>query len=204
MGSIHCTRIPFILIATSQSHPSPLSDLYSADPQVDPKTHTGTKAVVLFLCHNSHDPPMLINPCSMFRSFFVMIMSYHIFVLQSWWFCLLSAPLRFHCLHTLYCYLFLAIGPCTNPALNSLVYIIRIGYTNHFFSSNIIRFSSPLLPCRLVDLRRGLLTDKNLQPSSLAPFPLKIFQTALLHQWTDQAHFRHMLNTLRSATRFRI
>ena len=42
MGSICCTWIPFILIAISQSHHLPLSVLYSADPLVDPKTHTGT------------------------------------------------------------------------------------------------------------------------------------------------------------------
>ena len=48
MGSIHCTQIPFILTATSQSHCSPLSLLYSADPLVDPKTHTGPGTVELF------------------------------------------------------------------------------------------------------------------------------------------------------------
>ena len=48
MGSIRCTWIPFILTATSQSHCSPLSLLYSADPLVDPKTHTGTSIVELF------------------------------------------------------------------------------------------------------------------------------------------------------------
>ena len=40
-----------------------------------------------------------------------------------------------------------------------------------FFSFNIIGLSSPLLPCRLVDLRRGLLYSKNLQ-HPLALFPL--------------------------------
>ena len=52
-----------------------------------------------------------------------------------------------------------------------------------FFSFNIVGFSSPLLPCRLVDLRRGLIYSENLQhppPRSLPtqPHPL---QTALLH-----------------------
>ena len=56
MGSICCTQIPFILVMTSQSHCLPLSDLYSADLLVDLKTHTGTDAIVLFLCHDSHDP----------------------------------------------------------------------------------------------------------------------------------------------------
>ena len=67
-------------------------------------------------------PPMLMNPCSMFRSFFITIMSYCTFTLQLWWFCLLSAPLWFHCLHTLYCYLFLANWCMCYPVLNFLVY----------------------------------------------------------------------------------
>ena len=56
MGSTCCTQIPFILVATSQSHLSPLSKSYSSNPLLDPKTHFGTGAVELFLCHNSHDP----------------------------------------------------------------------------------------------------------------------------------------------------
>ena len=48
MGSIRCTRIPFILVATNQSHLSPLSKSYSANPLVDPKTHFGTGTVGLF------------------------------------------------------------------------------------------------------------------------------------------------------------
>ena len=48
MGSIRCTRIPLILIATNQSHCLPLLILYSANPLVDPKTHTGTGTVELF------------------------------------------------------------------------------------------------------------------------------------------------------------
>ena len=36
-------------------------------------------------------------------------------------------------------------------------------YRLGFFSFNIIGLSSPLLPCRLVDLRRGLLYSENLQ-----------------------------------------
>ena len=39
-----------------------------------------------------------------------------------------------------------------------------------FFSFNMVGFSSPLLSCRLVDLRRGLIYSKNLQhPPSLSP-----------------------------------
>ena len=48
MGSIHCTRIPFILVAISQSHLSPLSKSYSANPLPDPKTHFGTGTIELF------------------------------------------------------------------------------------------------------------------------------------------------------------
>ena len=51
-----------------------------------------------------------------------------------------------------------------------------------FSSFNIIGFSSPLLPCRLADLRRGLIYSKNLQhpPHSLPTQP-HLFQTAILH-----------------------
>ena len=55
MGSIRCTRIPFILVMISQSHLSPLLP-YSSNPLPDPKTHFGTGTVELFLCHDSHDP----------------------------------------------------------------------------------------------------------------------------------------------------
>ena len=48
MGSIRCTRIPFILIMASQSHLSPLSKSYSSNPLLDPKTHFGTSTVELF------------------------------------------------------------------------------------------------------------------------------------------------------------
>ena len=56
MGSIRCTRIPFILVTINQSHLSPLSKSYSSNPLLDPKTHFGTGTIVLFLCHDSHDP----------------------------------------------------------------------------------------------------------------------------------------------------
>ena len=51
-----------------------------------------------------------------------------------------------------------------------------------FFSFNIVGLSSPLLPCRLVDLRRGLLDSENFQHLPLALFPLNcaLNQTALL------------------------
>ena len=51
-----------------------------------------------------------------------------------------------------------------------------------FFSFNIVGLSSPLLPCRLVDLKRGLLYSKNLQhPPSLSSHSTAPYQTALLH-----------------------
>ena len=49
MESIHCTWIPFILSATSQSDLLPLSDPYLVNPQEDPKTHSSTITDVLFL-----------------------------------------------------------------------------------------------------------------------------------------------------------
>ena len=48
MGSIRCTRIPFILAAINQSHLSPLSKSYSSNPRLDPKTHFGTGIIELF------------------------------------------------------------------------------------------------------------------------------------------------------------
>ena len=48
MGSIRCTRIPFILVTINQSHHSSLSILYSANPLVNLKTHTGTGTIELF------------------------------------------------------------------------------------------------------------------------------------------------------------
>ena len=48
MGSIRCTRIPFILVTISQSHLSPLSKPYSSNPLLDLKTHFGTGTVELF------------------------------------------------------------------------------------------------------------------------------------------------------------
>ena len=41
-----------------------------------------------------------------------------------------------------------------------------------FSSFNIVTLSSPLLPCRLVDLKRGLLYSENLQHPLLTLFPL--------------------------------
>ena len=48
MGSIRYTRIPFVLVAVNQSHLSPLSKSYSANPLKDPKAHFGTGTVELF------------------------------------------------------------------------------------------------------------------------------------------------------------
>ena len=48
MGSICCTRIPFILVTINQSHLSPLSKSYSSNPLIDPKTHFSTSTIELF------------------------------------------------------------------------------------------------------------------------------------------------------------
>ena len=55
-----------------------------------------------------------------------------------------------------------------------------------FFSFNIIGLSSPLLPCRPVDLRRGLLYSKNLQHPPLALFRLNraLFRLHFCTQFT--------------------
>ena len=109
---------PFILVTINQSHLSLLPKSYSANPHVDPKTHFGTGTIVLFLCHDSHNPPCLPTYVLCLALFFVMITSYRTFILQLWWFCLLSAPLWFRCLHTPCCYLFLANWSVRRPALN--------------------------------------------------------------------------------------
>ena len=58
-------------------------------------------------------------------------------------------------------------------------------YGMSLFSFNIIGLSSPLLLCRLVDLRRGLLYSENLQhpPRSLPtqPHPLQTALLCLIH-----------------------
>ena len=48
MRSICCTRIPFILATTNQSHLSPLSKSYSSNPLLDLKTHFSTGTIELF------------------------------------------------------------------------------------------------------------------------------------------------------------
>ena len=48
MGSIRCTRIPFILVTINQSHLLPLLKSYSSNPLLDPKTHFGTGTIELF------------------------------------------------------------------------------------------------------------------------------------------------------------
>ena len=169
MGSICCTRIPFILVAINQSHLSPLLRPYSANPPVDPKTHISTGTIELFFVMILTTHICLQTYVLCLALFLVTITPYCTFSSQSWWFCLLSAPLWFHCLHTPYCYLFLANWSMCSPALNFWIYKDRI-YRSGFFNFNIVGLSSPLLPCRLVDLRRGLLYSENLQhPPSLSP-----------------------------------
>ena len=65
MGSIHCTRIPFILVAINQSHLLPLLRSYSTNPLVDPKTHFGTSTDELFFVMILTTPPMLTHLGSM-------------------------------------------------------------------------------------------------------------------------------------------
>ena len=72
----------------------------------------------IVLCHDSHKPLCLQTHVLCLALFLVTITSYHTFISQSWRFCLLSAPLGFHCLHTPYCYLFLANWSVRSPALN--------------------------------------------------------------------------------------
>ena len=48
MGSVRCTRIPFILVTINQSHLSPLSRSYSSNPLEELKTHFSTSTDELF------------------------------------------------------------------------------------------------------------------------------------------------------------
>ena len=89
---------------------------------VDPKTHIGTSTIELFFVMILMTPLCLWLHVLCLDSFFVMITSYHTFLSWLWQICLLSAPLWFHCLHSLYCYLFLANWSVCCPALNLLVY----------------------------------------------------------------------------------
>ena len=56
IGSIRCTRIPFILVTINQSHLSPPLKSHSSNPLLDPKTHFSTGTAKIVLCHDSHDP----------------------------------------------------------------------------------------------------------------------------------------------------
>ena len=105
-GSTCCPWIPFVLIVINQSDLSPLLDPYSDNPLVDPKTHTGIQAIVFFSLSWFSWLPMFIWLYSIFRFPLSRITPYHIFLLQLWHFCLLSAPLLFHCLHIPYCFYF--------------------------------------------------------------------------------------------------
>ena len=59
-------------------------------------------------------------------------------------------------------------------------------YRSGFFNFNIIGFSSPPLPCRLVDLRRGLIYSENPQHPPLTLFPLNhtLFRLHFCTQFT--------------------
>ena len=115
-------------------------------------------------------PPMLTNLCSMFSSFLC-----HNHVLSHLYFAIMMILLTVSptlvplTTHSLFAINFWLTGPSIVLPWTSR-YIIRIGCMDGvFFSFNIVGLSSPLLPCRLVDLRRGLLYSKNLQyPPSLS------------------------------------
>ena len=76
MGSIHRTRIPFILVTTSQSHLLPLLRPYSADPPVDPKTHIGTGIIEFFFVM------ILTTPYDYKRMFYVYLFLCHDHILS--------------------------------------------------------------------------------------------------------------------------
>ena len=115
MGSIRYTWIPFILVGISQSHRSPLLKSYSANP-------LRHRYRWIVLCHDFHNPLCLPTYVLCLALSFITITSYCTFISWSWRFCLLSAPLCFRCLHTRYCYLFLANWSMRSPALNFWVY----------------------------------------------------------------------------------
>ena len=122
MGSIRCTRIPFILVAISQSHLSPLSRILLSQPTPDPKTHFGTGTVECFFCHDSHDPLCL--------SIYVLCLDFSLSrsrrIAPSFHDHDDSAYCQPHSGSAAYtlsiCYLFLANWSVRNPALNLLVY----------------------------------------------------------------------------------
>ena len=114
---------------------------------------------------------MLTNLCSIF-SFFLChncVLLHLRFVIMT--FLLTVSPTLVPLLtHSLLLSIFKLTGPCVILPLTDK-YITRIGCTDWvFFSFNIVGLSSPLLPCRLVDLRRGLLYSKNLQHPPLLSF----------------------------------
>ena len=180
MGSVHCTQIPFILIMTNQSHHSSLLTPYSADSQEYLKTHIGTGIVELFFVM------ILTTPYAYESMFYVQTLSWSQSHLITPSFCNhdISAYCQPHsgsAAYTLPIVIYFQLtGPCIALPL-TLWYIIRIGCMDHFLSFNTVGYSSPLLPCRSVDLRRGLIYSENLQQPPLALFPLPILlQTALL------------------------
>ena len=113
--------------------------------------------------------PMLINLCSMFSPFLCHdhVLSHLHFAIMT--FRLTVSPTLDPLLtHSLLLSIFKPTGPCAVlPSISR--YIVRIGCTDWIsLALIIVGLSSPLLPCRLVDLRRGLLYSENLQhPPSL-------------------------------------
>ena len=80
MGFIRCTQIPFILVATNQSHLSPLSKTLLSQPtsrSIDPHRYWYCWIV---LCHDSHNPLCLHIYVLCLALFFVTITSYRTFL----------------------------------------------------------------------------------------------------------------------------
>ena len=93
MGSFHYPRIPFILVRIHQSDLSPLLDLYSADPLVDPKPHTSIQAIVFFSLSWFSQSPMVMWLWSMFRLSLSQLHHITLFFHNHNISCLLSTPL---------------------------------------------------------------------------------------------------------------
>ena len=64
---------------------------------------------------------------------------------------------------------------------------------NHFSSFNIIGYSSPLLPCRPVDLRRGLIYSENLQHTPSLSFHSSHLSRLLSSLWLFGMSYRNGL-----------
>ena len=145
MGSIHCIRIPFILITINQSHLSPLSKSYSANPHLDPKTHFGTGTVELFFViilttPYAYQPMFYVQPFSLSRSHLI-APSLH--DNDDFAYC---QPHSVSAAYTLPIVIYFQLtGPCIVLPL-TFQYIIRIGCMDWVFLA-LISLDSPLPYC---------------------------------------------------------